>query len=97
MGNLNTWGKGSKFLSSEKSLTVNIIFFISALTASFRLVQLDQCRGNADASCMRDLRADKLHEAILVCFIYKPIMQPTSLFQSVCLSIHPLEFNILSF
>lgn len=28
-------------------------------------MQLDRCRGNADASCLRDLHADKLHEAIL--------------------------------
>ena len=43
----------------------NIVKGVSALTAAFRLVQLGQCRGNQEASCLRTLRADKLHEAIL--------------------------------
>ena len=43
----------------------NIVKGVSALTAAFRLVQLGQCTGNQDASCLRQLRADKLHEAIL--------------------------------
>ena len=43
----------------------NIVKGVSALTASFRLVQLEQCRGVLEASCLRDLHADKLHEAIL--------------------------------
>lgn len=43
----------------------NIVKGVSALTAAFRLVQLERCRGNREASCLRDLHADKLHEAIL--------------------------------
>ena len=43
----------------------NIVKAVSALTAAFRLVQLDRCKGHRDAACLRELHADKLHEAIL--------------------------------
>ena len=43
----------------------NIVKGVSALTAAFRLVQLDRCIGVQDASCLRELHADRLHEAIL--------------------------------
>ena len=43
----------------------NIVKAVSALTAAFRLVQLDRCKGQRDAACLRQLHADKLHEAIL--------------------------------
>ena len=43
----------------------NIVKGVSALTAAFRLVQLDRCAGVPDASCLRQLHADRLHEAIL--------------------------------
>lgn len=43
----------------------NIVKGVSALTAAFRLVQLDRCSGVKEASCLRQLHADRLHEAIL--------------------------------
>ena len=43
----------------------NIVKGVSALTASFRLVQLEKCRQNPEASCLRQLQSDKLHEEIL--------------------------------
>ena len=38
---------------------------ILIISAAFRLVQLDRCKGQKDAGCLRELHADKLHEAIL--------------------------------
>jgi hypothetical protein len=43
----------------------NVVKAVSAITAAFRLVQLDQCTGIKDASCLRDLNGDRLHEGIL--------------------------------